>query len=168
VREGTDDPSIDEDHHFRYGSRTWSCSGAESAEGLLSESARKFTATGVVAWMDANIIEEVIKLDEGWMHGTGLASFQNFNVSLPMPQVFEKPLRGPMISMLAGDRYKSAQIRRIRDTDLLGQWMLVTSTAFFFWTGQIPTITSPRSSSPPEGETISDQLSAAMNAPFWY
>ena len=108
--EGRDDPSIDEDHHFRSGSRTWSCSCAESAEGWLSESARKFTATGVVAWMDGNITEEDIKLDEEWMHRTELASFQNFNVSLPIPQVVEKSLRDPMISMLAGDRYESAQI----------------------------------------------------------
>ena len=43
-------------------------------------------------WMNGNITEKGIKLDEEWMHRAGLGGFQNFDAALFTPQVVDKRL----------------------------------------------------------------------------
>ena len=43
-------------------------------------------------WMNGNITKEGIKLDLEWMHGVGIAGFQNFDAALATPQVVDKRL----------------------------------------------------------------------------
>ncbi len=43
-------------------------------------------------WMNGNITQDGIKLDEEWMHRAGLGGFQNFDASLFTPQVVDKRL----------------------------------------------------------------------------
>ena len=43
-------------------------------------------------WMNGNISKEGIKLDLEWMHGVGVAGFQNFDAALATPQVVDHRL----------------------------------------------------------------------------